>query len=137
MPHDPILISDTRGWLFKAAHDLRGAEIDLADNPPLLDDVMFHCQQAAEKSLKGFLTFHNRPFRKTHSLEEIGEACLVIDESLAPIIDKAVPLTEYAWAFRYPGESEMPSMEEAQEAFKVAQLVHKDILDRLPEEARP
>jgi HEPN domain-containing protein len=137
MPHDPILIADTRGWLIKAANDLRVAEIVLAVNPPLLEDVMFHCQQAAEKSLKAFLTFHNRPFRKTHSLEEIGESCLVIDKTLAPIIDKAVPLTEYAWAFRYPGEPETPGIEEAKEALASAQSVYRSILDRLPEETCP
>ena len=135
MPHDPILIADTKVWLMKAANDLRGAEIDLAANPPLIEDVMFHCQQAAEKSLKAFLTFHNCPFRKTHSIEEIGESCLVIDKTLAPIVDKAVPLTEYAWAFRYPGEPEIPSIEEAKESLALARLVYQSVLDRIPEEA--
>lgn len=80
MPHDPILIVDTKAWLKKAANDLRAAALDLEADPPLLEDVVFHCQQAVEKSLKAFLTFHDRPFRKTHNLEEIGEACLKIDK---------------------------------------------------------
>ena len=49
MPHDAARVVDTRGWLHKAAGDLRGAEVDLAANPPLTEDAAFHCQQAAEK----------------------------------------------------------------------------------------
>jgi hypothetical protein len=37
--------------------------------------AVFHCRQAAEKAMKGFLARHDVPFRKTHDLEEIGEAC--------------------------------------------------------------
>ncbi len=96
MPLDPARIADTRGWLFRAANDLRGADIDLAASPPLLEDALFHCQQAVEKAFKAFLTFHNRAFRKIHNLEEIGEACLEIDASLKAVVDEAVPLTEYA-----------------------------------------
>jgi HEPN domain-containing protein len=66
----------------------------------LLDEAVFQCQQAAEKALKGFLAWHGRSFRKTHNLEEIGEQCLAVDQSLRGVIDQAVPLSEYAWKFR-------------------------------------
>jgi hypothetical protein len=39
---------------------LRGADIDLAASPPIIEDMLFHCQQAAEKAMKGFLTAHDR-----------------------------------------------------------------------------
>lgn len=84
---------------------------------------MFHCPQAAEKAFKAFLTFLNRPFRKTHNLEDLGEACLQIDATLKGIVDEAVPLTEYAWAFRSPGDPEIPKLEEAQAALAVAKRV--------------
>ncbi len=73
MPHDPAHVAEARGWIVRAARDLRAAEHEFQAVPPLLDDIVFHCQQAAEKALKGFLTWHDVPFRKTHSLEEIGE----------------------------------------------------------------
>jgi hypothetical protein len=44
----------------------------LAANPPLLGEVVFHCQQAAEKAMKGFLSWHDSPFGKTHDLALIG-----------------------------------------------------------------
>lgn len=72
MPHDAARVADTRGWLLKARGDLRGAEVDLAAAPPLTEDAAFHCQQAAEKTLKAFLAWHDVPFRKTHDLAEIG-----------------------------------------------------------------
>lgn len=53
MPHDQARVAETREWLLKAALDFRGARIDLDANPPLLEDALFHCQQAVEKALKG------------------------------------------------------------------------------------
>ncbi|MDH5429312.1 MAG: HEPN domain-containing protein [Nitrospirota bacterium] len=41
---------EARAWFQKAANDLRGADIDLAATPPLIEDALFHCQQAAEKN---------------------------------------------------------------------------------------
>ena len=56
MPHDPFLIAETQAWFIKAANDLRAADHEFSAVPPLLDDIVFHCQQAAEKAMKGFLT---------------------------------------------------------------------------------
>lgn len=137
MPPDPGLVTETKAWFLKAADDLRAAECDLAATPPLLEDAAFHCQQATEKALKGFLTWHSVPFRKTHSIEEIGEQCLGIDHSLSAAVDPAVPLTEYAWRFRYPGEPEGPTLQEVDEALSMARAVLAAVLDRLPEGARP
>ena len=77
MPPDPELLAETRGWLARAALDLRAAAHQFLAVPPLIDDVVFHAQQAAEKSFKAFLTWHQVPFRKTHNLEEIGEQCQI------------------------------------------------------------
>ncbi|MBI4832552.1 MAG: HEPN domain-containing protein [Candidatus Lindowbacteria bacterium] len=137
MLHDPVRVSETRAWLGKAANDLRAAENGLVASPPLLEDVVFHCQQATEKTLKGFLLWNGCPFRKTHSIEELGEACLRVDPALRPLIDEAVPLTQYAWEFRYPGEPEMPSSEESEAALSVARTLYQTILGKLPKDAHP
>ena len=96
---------------------------------------MFHCQQVAEKSLKGFLTWHDQPFRRTHSLEELGEACLSIDASLKSVIDPVVPLTQYAWKFRYPGEDDPPSADEAAHAIGTARELLASVQTRLQDAA--
>jgi HEPN domain-containing protein len=132
MPHDAARFDETQSWLDKASKDLRAAAHDLQAVPPLVEDVVFHCQQAVEKVLKGFLVWHEQPFRKTHSLEELGEQCLTIDPSLKSLIDRAVPLTEYAWEFRYPGEAEEPTLDEANMALAVANEVYEAVGARLP-----
>lgn len=137
MPHDPALLAETAAWLIKAAKDLRAAEVDRTATPPLLEDALFHCQQVVEKTLKGFLVWNGQPFPKTHSLEEIGERCLAIDPTLRALVDRAVPLTEYAWAYRYPGEPGEPTQQEVDEVLPLAKEVYMRILGLLPEEVRP
>lgn len=100
-------------------------------------DIMFHAQQAAEKSMKAFLAWNDVPFRKTHNLEELGQQCVLVDPMLAPVADQAVPLTEYAWKFRYPGEAADPDRADAEAALAAARNVHDAILARLPKGARP
>lgn len=137
MPLDPARVADTRAWLGRAATDLRAAALDLAADPPVLDDLVFHCQQAVEKAMKGFLSWHDEPFGKTHNLEQLGEACLRLDSTLRPLVDRAVPLTEYAWKFRYPGEHEGPTREEAERALAIAREAVEAIRARLPDDTRP
>jgi HEPN domain-containing protein len=137
MAHDPELIADTRAWLAKAAQDLAAGAYELQAVPPFAGDVAFHAQQAAEKALKAFLVWHGCPFRKTHNLEEVGEQCLKLDGTLRHLIDRSTPLTEYAWKFRYPGEPEEPSREEAGEALATAREVYEAVLARLPADVRP
>ena len=137
MPLDPAKVAETRAWLSKAVLDLRAAEHERTATPPLTGDMVFHAQQLVEKSLKAFLSWHDRPFRKTHSLVELGQQCAQLQPDLEPLLREAAPLTEYAWKFRYPGEEEEPALEEADAALAKARSVYQTILARLPDEVRP
>jgi hypothetical protein len=77
------------------------------------------------------------PFGKTHDLAALGRLCADIDRELAGVGQRATMLTDYAWKYRYPGEPEEPSLEEAKSALALAQEVYKAVLGRLPTEARP
>jgi HEPN domain-containing protein len=121
----------------KARLDLGAGLADLSQEPPFCGDAMFHSQQAVEKALKGFLTWHETPFRKTHDLRELFGACAGADPSLALLGRRAEGLTPYAWAFRYPGESEEPTRDEAESALALAREVVAALVTRLPEDARP
>lgn len=112
--------------------DLDAASFELTAEPPFAADVVFHAQQAAEKALKAFLTWHSSSFRKTHNLEELGEQWLRFDFALRPAVDKAVPLTKYAWKYRYPGEPENPTRGEAEGALSLARDLYDAINSRLP-----
>jgi HEPN domain-containing protein len=137
MPHDPALLAEVRAWLAKVVKDLAAAEYESRAEPPFAEDIALHSQQAAEKSLKAFLSWHQLPFRKTHNLVELGEACNQIDQSLEDVLRRAAPLTEYAWKFRYPGDPEEATAEEAAEALSTAREVFGAVLDRLPPGVRP
>ncbi|MGH7254640.1 MAG: HEPN domain-containing protein [Nitrospirales bacterium] len=134
---EPEKAEETRAWLQKAANDLRGADVDLAACPPLVEDALFHCQQAVEKALKVFLTAHYRPFRKTHDLDELSRACEDLDPTLAAVLVEARDLTVFAWEFRYPGETVVPSEEEARRALATARKAYESVLSRLPKEVHP
>ena len=137
MAAEPGRVEDTKAWLTKANLDLEAGNHDMKGIPPLLADAAFHSQQAAEKAMKAFLAWHDIPSRKTHNLDEVGKACSGIDLSLKTVLDRAVPLTEFAWKYRYPGEPGEPTREEVEAALKVARDVYESVLQRLPAETRP
>lgn len=137
MQPEAWVTQETREWLAKAEDDLRAGDLCMRQRRPLLWIAAYHAQQAAEKALKAFLTWHASPFRKTHNLREVGEPCWTIDASLRPVIERALPLSEFAWKHRYPGEALDPSRDEALEAVKAAQALFSAILERLPVEVRP
>ena len=56
MSHDSFREADVHAWIARAHNDLRAAEVDLRASQPLLEDVLFHCQQAVEKAMKALLT---------------------------------------------------------------------------------
>jgi len=54
-PDPDEMWESVRGWLRVAGEDQRMARIGVTADPPLSGVVAFHCQQAAEKLLRGFL----------------------------------------------------------------------------------
>jgi HEPN domain-containing protein len=136
MPLDPEKVAECRAWLGRAWADLDSAAILLSADRPRPDTALFHCQKAAEKAWKAFLFWSDVPFRKTHNLRELGGACARMDESLTSLAEQAEDLTQFAWIFRYPGEPEEPSNEEAEIALALAQEVYEAVLSRLPAEVQ-
>ena len=134
MPED-ARHEETRAWVTRASEDLRSARV-LTDSG-MLSSALFHCQQAAEKSIKAFLTWNQIAFPKTHDLEDLESLCSPLDPTLSPTLIPARPLTGYAWRFRDPGAPYQPDLLEAEETLIVASNVHNAVLARLPASARP
>ena len=128
---------EVRGWLLRASEDLRAGRHDLTARPPLCNDVAFHAQQCAEKAMKAFLVYHERPFRKTHNLTELGGAVARIEPALAELMREASLMTEFAWRFRYPGDSASVSERDALQSIELAERVLAEVRGRLPEGAWP
>ncbi len=122
-----------RAWLSKAASDIKNAQMILSakESSPPLDTVCFHCQQASEKYLKGYLSCHDRTFPYSHNLADIVAECMQVDQSFALIQKKAEILTPYAVEIRYPDDFYMPTRQDAEEAFAIAVEIRDFILARL------
>ena len=130
MTPDQLRHEETRAWLDRARRDLRAARLLTAGDANA--EALFHCQQAVEKALKAFLTFHERTFRKTHDLGDLSPECLAIDDSLQSAVSQAEGLTQYAWRFRYPGMPYEPDSTEAQDGLQRAAAVVLEVERRLP-----
>lgn len=91
----------------------------LSADPPLCDAAAYHCQQAAEKLLRGFLVQAGTHVRKTHDLDVLAG---LVETHFAFAQPMLTPLREWtAWsvAYRYPGEAgpePEPSVEELRRA---------------------
>ena len=64
-------------WLQIVKEDLAAAKLLLKGE--LFSSVVYHCQQAAEKSFKAFLVFKNHPVLKTHDLIKLLELCILTE----------------------------------------------------------
>jgi HEPN domain-containing protein len=123
-------------WLKFAKDDLRSAEILLAEN--IFNMVCFHCQQAAEKSLKAFLRHRSKKVPYIHILEELCERCIEIDFSFSDLIDDCVALDIYYQPTRYPEAATgslpegMPNRQQAEEALKKATNIFNVVKQKLP-----
>lgn len=126
-----------RSWLAKAASDL-GTARKLADGPDAyLDTAIYHCQQAAEKALKGLLVYHGQPAQKTHDVRFLVSLAGQIEAGFDPWLDAGSRLTAYATEFRYPGPRPEPDADEFQDALGGAEGIYDLVLSLLPGEVHP
>jgi len=136
---DEFALELVRDWMTRASHDLRSARLLAAADDPPLDTAIYHCQQAAEKSVRARLQGQDIPFRKTHDVADLVKQACGSNPEFAQLETAASVVTPYASAYRYPGGSyePMPTQEEFNEALSHAQDIHDFVQSRLPTEARP
>ena len=123
-----LLRSEAAKWLRQAAKDRNAAHALLEVEP---SRSVFHSQQAAEKAVKAFLTFHQIAFRKTHDLTDLGAQCAAADPSLEAVMRQAQELTDYASAFRYPDAPYEPDAAEAALALATASELCQEVEKRM------
>lgn len=128
-----------RAWLTKARNDLTTArELGALPDGPL-DTAIYHCQQAAEKAVKGFLAFHDHRLERSHDVERLVGLAAGYEASFRNYEEAALILTPYATAYRYPGESAAlePSRVEFGEALELSGRLVAFVFALLPDQVQP
>ncbi len=90
-------------WLFHAYQDLLAAKVLIKDKR-LYDSVVFHCQQAMEKSLKGYLLYKTRRLFDGHNVTWLCKQAAMLDEGFKQWIGKSTSLNRYYIETRYPAD---------------------------------
>lgn len=117
-------MSETDRWLEFAGDDLRSAE--LLAGAGIFHLACFHCQQAAEKILKGFLLARKRNYPRTHSLPDLLQLCAKLDSDFMSLERACISLDRFYVPTRYPDAAAgtlpggLPDRNDAEEA--VAQV---------------
>ena len=124
-------------WLAKAQSDLATARLLIIGDEPYFDTGCYHCQQAAEKAIKAWLTAMEIPFIKTHSLELLIGLCLPSAPDMLSFLDHAVELSPLATEFQYSGDVFEPSHDEASHALHLAEEITNWISNKFADLSPP
>jgi uncharacterized protein len=91
-------------WLGVAERDRQAVTLLLSSDAELRGIAAFHCQQAVEKLLKGFLVLARKRSRKTHSLADLGAMAQASFPDIAELVAAAEGWSRWAVVYRDPGE---------------------------------
>jgi HEPN domain-containing protein len=119
---------DPKAWFAKAEADMLSATILIKSGAPVTDMVCYHCQQCAEKFLKGYLKSRGIKFKWVHDLEYLIELCATCDEQFNELKPIAEVLTRSAEQSRYPSEDPSPTSREAHAALRGAERIRNLIM---------
>lgn len=129
---DEATRGEVAAWLAIARRDLDSAKRLLVGDPPYRDTSAYHCQQAAEKALKCFLTATGTPFPKTHDLTALVALAAAVDADAKQWEEAAILLTPYATLYRYPDAFPEPGDADLAEAVACAEHLLANVAEKLP-----
>ncbi len=116
-------------WFKIAEADLSSAEF-LQDKQPIpIEIICYHCQQSAEKHLKGFLALKGEEIKKTHDLILLNKECQKYDKAFKTIEEDCLMLTDYGVNVRYPFPMDI-NKSDMSLALKSAQKIKDYILEK-------
>ncbi len=108
-------------WLSIANNDLQAAKVLLQGK--LYSTGIYHCQQVAEKSLKGYLAFKEQDILKIHDLVALAKQCIQLDQSFYSIVESAEELKPWSTRSRYPDDFVEVEKSELQKAIEQAEQI--------------
>lgn len=123
----PEQLNLIRQWIEKAEEDYKNAEyvLTLEEDCPL-STVCFHSQQCVEKYLRALLVCWSMGVPRSHDLMELYNR---IPTERRPLLaqEGLAVLNRYAVEARYPGDWDIISRREAEEAFRIARSVRETV----------
>jgi HEPN domain-containing protein len=128
-----------REWLRKAGQSLIAAELLVSEPNFMLEIAVHHCQQAGEKTLKGYLTMQDQLALKTHDLKRLSSECARFNPSFHEFEAETAWLNPLAAGYRYPGDTNCPALSSADldKALAAARRIYDFVLSVLPAETHP
>lgn len=110
-------------WYDKGMHDLRGADI-LFEHDGGNDLVAFHCQQAMEKYLKGWLLKETGELFDGHSLVFLCRMAIKAGADLRSNLRDCAYVNQFYVETRYPADVNIPvSKEEVEDCLDAARTL--------------
>ena len=122
-------MQEHEGWLKIADEDFLLAKLAIKNE--LFSSVAYHCQQAAEKYLKGYLVFNKKKVIKTHDLTKLVVLCNYIDNDFSKLYVSSEKLNPFSTKFRYPTEFDIPDLETAKAAISNAKKIMNFVLKKI------
>src|SRR5215813_2214547 len=120
---------EAAGWLAIAREDVRVAQACLGLDPPARGVAAYHCQQAAEKLVKGLLVAASVPFRKTHDMDELADLAISSYTECLDMLDAVRMVTVWGIAYRYPETEDI--LEPVPDEVELRRII--DLIERLAE----
>lgn len=121
MDSESLVPGSAEDWLRYAKSDLELARIEKPEGV-LLENLCFHAQQAAEKTLKAALIFLEIDFPRTHNIRTLLDL-LPEGVDVPQEVEESAILTDYAVESRYPMSGEPVDDEEYQQVIGLAETV--------------
>jgi HEPN domain-containing protein len=104
-------IKDVIEWIQIADDDFDSAKILNEAIRKHYEIICYHCAQAVEKYLKGYLSYNDIIPQKTHNLLLLNENCIDIDNTFADIRTECGLLNRFTNEIRYPQRIEIKEEE--------------------------
>jgi HEPN domain-containing protein len=128
---DEVTTGIVRQWFRKAESDLLNIRNNLSALDVPTDTVCFHAQQAIEKLLKGVLVATGRNISKSHDLVKLLTDVADIIPDLVCYEEQLEEISEYGVSVRYPDDYCEPTLEEARNAYEIAEKIKLIISERI------
>lgn len=117
-------------WFQFAKLDLESAKFLTNMHPIPIEIICYHCEQSAEKYIKGYMALNGQSIAKTHDLVILNKSCKKYSSDFSDIDDECIELVAYGVQVRYPYELEV-NIQDMKTAIVCAEKIQKLIEDKL------